>query len=98
MKSNETFKNRLIGLQGNLLNFAYQLAAQFFLQPHTNLLRVGIKGVHDARDTRAHQRMGDRIDLDFSGIRHLFDANTNIHRTCTPCCYICPWTNTIYCY
>lgn len=27
MKSNETFKNRLIGLQGNLLNFAYQLTA-----------------------------------------------------------------------
>ena len=25
MKSNETFKQRLIGLQGNLLSFAYQL-------------------------------------------------------------------------
>ena len=27
MKSNESFKNRLIGLQGNLLNFAYQLTS-----------------------------------------------------------------------
>lgn len=27
MKSNETFKNRLVGLQGNLLNFAYQLTS-----------------------------------------------------------------------
>lgn len=27
MKSNETFKNRLIGLQGNLLSFAYQLTS-----------------------------------------------------------------------
>ncbi len=25
MKSNDTFKQRLLGLQGNLLNFAYQL-------------------------------------------------------------------------
>lgn len=25
MKSNETFKQRLLGLQGNLLSFAYQL-------------------------------------------------------------------------
>lgn len=27
MKSNESFKNRLIGLQGNLLSFAYQLTS-----------------------------------------------------------------------
>lgn len=27
MKSQETFKNRLVGLQGNLLNFAYQLTS-----------------------------------------------------------------------
>ncbi len=27
MKSNDTFKNRLIGLQGNLLSFAYQLTS-----------------------------------------------------------------------
>ncbi len=27
MKSNETFKNRIIGLQGNLLSFAYQLTS-----------------------------------------------------------------------
>ena len=27
MKSNESFKNRLVGLQGNLLSFAYQLTS-----------------------------------------------------------------------
>ena len=27
MNSNDTFKNRIIGLQGNLLNFAYQLTS-----------------------------------------------------------------------
>ncbi|MDE6811506.1 MAG: RNA polymerase sigma factor [Muribaculaceae bacterium] len=40
MKTNETFKNRLLGLQGNLLSFAYQLtsnkeAAQDLLQDTT---------------------------------------------------------------
>ncbi|MDE6234936.1 MAG: RNA polymerase sigma factor [Muribaculaceae bacterium] len=40
MKSNETFKSRLLGLQGNLLSFAYQLtsnreAAQDLLQDTT---------------------------------------------------------------
>ena len=40
MKSNESFKNRLLGLQGNLLSFAYQLtsnreAAQDLLQDTT---------------------------------------------------------------
>ena len=40
MKSNETFKTRLLGLQGNLLSFAYQLtsnkeAAQDLLQDTT---------------------------------------------------------------
>ena len=27
MKTNESFKNRLVGLQGNLLSFAYQLTS-----------------------------------------------------------------------
>ena len=40
MKANDTFKQRLLGLQGNLLNFAYQLTtnreeAQDLLQDTT---------------------------------------------------------------
>ena len=55
------------------------LAAELVLQPQRLFEREQVVGVDDGRHALAHDGVGDRVDADLRRIRHLLDADDDVH-------------------